>query len=163
MKITIEMTAKVSHRFGSGMKAQRYSNNFISLERCLKRLNLLKAICGKTWGANSETIMYTYRTFIRPVIEYGCVLFAHCDQDLLSKLQAIETSAIKIAYDLAPWTTNYWCYKQVNFTLILERIQLLAKQFINKNKNDYVLKPFIHNNKPSLNGNHSPIYKALNW
>ena len=28
--------------------------------RCQKRLNLLKAIKGKVWGANPNTIMYTY-------------------------------------------------------------------------------------------------------
>ena len=118
-------------------------------ERCLKRLNLLKAICGRTWGANSDTIMYTYRTYIRPLMEYGCVLFAHAKSDLLSKLQAIERNAIKLAFDLAPWTTNYWCYTMITFTPILDRLKALAKQFIKKNENDFLLKPYIEGSKPS--------------
>ena len=132
-------------------------------ERCQTRLNLLKAISGRTWGANSETLMYTYRTFIRPLIEYGCVLFAHSKYDLLLKLQAIETKAIKIAYDLPPWTTNYWCYTLINFPPILDRIKTQAKKFVQANVSDFVLKPYIDENKPSINGNHSAIYKALNW
>ena len=132
-------------------------------ERCLKRINLLKALCGTSWGANQEIIMYTYRTFIRPLMEYGCVLFAHSNTDLLAKLQAIETRAIKLAFDLPPWTTNYWCYQQISFTPILDRIKTLAKNFLNKNKEDLLLKPLIENCKPAINGNHSPIYQALNW
>ena len=88
---------------------------------------------------------------------------AHASDTLLKKLQAIETHAIKLAYDLPPWTTNYWCYQSIKFTPILERLKLLAKQFIEKKRNDFVLKPFIDENKPAINGQHSPIYKALNW
>ena len=132
-------------------------------ERCMKRLNLLKAICGNSWGANTETIIYTYRTFIRPIMEYSAVLFAHADKKLLEKLQSIETHAIKLAYDLPPWTTNYWCYKTVSFTPILERLKKQAKLFIEKNREDFILKPFIDDMKPSTYGIHSPIYKALIW
>ena len=132
-------------------------------EQCMTRLNLLKTLCGKSWGADAETIMYTYRTFIRPKIEYGVVLFAHADRKLLEKLQAIETHAIKLAFDLPPWTLNYWCYQVVSFKPILERIKLLAKNFVEQNKEDFVLKPFIEQNKPSNYGIHSPIYKAMNW
>ena len=89
------------------------------VKRSKKRLNLLKALKGRTWGANPETILYTYKVFIRPILEYSCVLFAHAEQSLLKKIQAIETEAIKIAYSIAPWTSNYWCYSLVNFTPIL--------------------------------------------
>ena len=129
----------------------------------MKRLNLLKSLCGTSWGANTETILYTYRTFIRPIIEYGAILFAHADQKLLNKLQAIEIPTIKLAYDLPPWTTNYWCHQVINFTPILERLKTLSKKFIEHNKNDFLLKPFIENCKPSPYGTHSPIYKILNW
>ena len=51
----------------------------------------------------------------------------------------------------------------INFTPILQRLKSLAKQFIKKNDNDFILKPYIENSKPSKYGNHSPVYKALNW
>ena len=132
-------------------------------ERCLKRLNLLKSLCGTSWGANPEIILYTYRTFIRPILEYGCVLFANSDTETLSKIQSIETRAIKIAFDLPPWTTNYWCYQQINFSPILDRIKKLGKDFLNKNKEDFLLKPLIEDCKAAPNGNHGPIFKALKW
>ena len=76
------------------------------------------------------------KVFIRPILEYSCVLFEHVDQKLLNKIQAIETEAIKIAHNIAPWTSNYWCYSYINFTPVLERLKNLAKKFLDKNKKD---------------------------
>ena len=129
----------------------------------MKRLNLLKALTGRKWGANTDTILYTYRTFIRPLIEYSAVLIAHCDKNMFKKIQAIEIKAIKIAFDLPPWSLNTFCYDLVSFSPIGDRLKQLAKQFIEKNRKDFVLKHYIENAKPSLKGHHSPIYKALNW
>ena len=134
-----------------------------TVSKCKKRLTLLKAIRGKEWGASPHTILYTYKTFIRPVLEYGSVLFAHAKDELLNKIRAIETQAIKIAYRLPPWTTNYWCYEMVNFENILDRLKKNAKQFLNKNSNDELIKPLIDNAKPSMTGQHSAVFKAMNW
>ena len=133
------------------------------MSRCRKRLNLIKALRGKSWGAHPQTLLYTYKVFIRPLLEYGCILFAHSDTDLLKKIQAIETEAIKIAFHLPPWSSNYWCYKMLDFENILERIKKLGKSFINKNLEDNLIKPLIKDAKASMNGQHSPVYKILNW
>ena len=133
------------------------------VSRCKKRLNLLKALRGKSWGAHPSTLMYTYKVFIRPLLEYGCILFAHSDTNLLKKIQAVETEAIKIAFQLPPWTTNHWCYTMVHFDKILDRIKNLGKSFIDKNKEDFLIKPLIDAAKPSMSGKHSPVFKILNW
>ena len=130
------------------------------VSRCRKRLNLLKAIRGKKWGAHPNTILYTYKVFIRPLLEYGCILFAHADINLLKKIQVVETDAIKIAFQLPPWATNHWCYDLVKFDKILHRIKKLGKSFI---EDDALIKPLIDDAKPSMNGKHSPVYKILNW
>ena len=131
--------------------------------RCQKRLNLLIAIRGREWGASPETIMFTYKRFVRPVLEYGSVLFAHANPELLKKIQAIETAAIKIAYRLPPWTSNTWCYRLVNTENILDRLKKQAKIFRLKNQNDDLISPLIKESKISIIGKHSPVYKALNW
>ena len=87
----------------------------------------------------------------------------YASEDLLKKIQSVETTAIKIAFDLAPWTTNYWTYTKIKFTPILERLKDVSTKFINKNKNEILLKPLIDNIRPGALGKHSPIYKCLNW
>ena len=131
--------------------------------RCQKRLNLLKAIRGREWGASPETIMFTYKRFVRQVLGYGSVFLAHANPELLKKRQAIETEAIKIAYRLPPWTSNTWCYRLVKTENILERLKKQAKIFLLKNQNDDLISPLIKDSKMSIIGQHSPVYKALNW
>ena len=105
------------------------------VSRCKKRLNLLKALCGRTWGASTVTIMYTYKSFIRPILEYGSILYAYSSDDQIKKIQAVETQAIKIAHRLPPWTTNTFCYEYVGFEKISDRLKTLAKNFLRPNSN----------------------------
>ena len=133
------------------------------VNRARKRLNLLKALRGQSWGASPETILYSYRTFVRPLLEYSSILFAHASDSALRKIKAVETSAIKIAFRLAPWATNTYCYKLVTFPNILERIKNLSKNFIHNNINDELIKPLIDDVKPSTIGHHSVLYKALKF
>ena len=58
--------------------------------RSKKRINLLKAVTGTNWGANSTTILTLYKQFVRPVLEYGfqaiCIMPAYY-QEFLQKIQ----------------------------------------------------------------------------
>ena len=142
------------------IKKSTYSKYNLQIQ---KRLNLLKALRGQSWGASPETLMYSFRTYIRPLLEYSCILFAHSNTNLLKKIQNIETQAIKIAYRLAPWATNTSCYNLINFPKINDRLKSLAKNFVNNNKEDDLIQPLIMNIKPSMTGHHSPLYKAIKF
>ena len=144
------------------------SNNFSEhiddiMTRAKKRLNLLKALRGQSWGASPETLLYSYRTYIRPLLEYSCILFAHSNDSILKRIQSIETQAIKIAFRLAPWATNSSCYNLVTFPKILTRLKTLSSKFLNMNQNDELIEPLIKDNKMSIIGQHSAIYKVLNF
>ena len=144
------------------------SHNFIEhiddiVTRAKKRLNLLKALRGQSWGASPETILYSYRTYVRPLLEYSCILFSHSNELLLKKIQAIETQAIKIAFRLAPWATNTSCYSLVTFPKILERLKTLSRKFLTMNKTDDLIEPLISEAKMSIQGQHSSIYKILKF
>ena len=118
---------------------------------------------GQTWGASPDTLLYSYRTYIRPILEYGCILFAYSHDSLLKKIQNIETEAIKLAHRIPPWATDTWCYNLVTFEPILNRIKKLSSNFIEKNKNDELITPLIEDLKPSMRGNHSPLYKIMTF
>ena len=48
--------------------------NYI-IDRCNKRLNLMRNLCGTTWGASISTLLVIYKTLIRSVIEYGEIIY----------------------------------------------------------------------------------------
>ena len=91
------------------------------------------------------------------------ILFTHANDDLLRKIQAVETQAIKIAFRLAPWATNKSCYNLVTFENILKRMKKLSNDFLCANKNDDLIKPLIEDSKMSMTGLHPTIYKILNF
>ena len=111
------------------------------VSRAKKRLNLLKAIRGQQWGASPETLLYTYRSYVRPIMEYGSILFPHEKETLLQKIQTVEIEAIKISFRLPPWASNTWCYSLVNFEKIKTRLQKLSKSFVEKNQDEELIKP----------------------
>ena len=41
--------------------------NYI-VDKCKKRINLLRAVAGNKWGANKNTLLRIYRSLIRSVI-----------------------------------------------------------------------------------------------
>ena len=147
--------------FDEKLTFKPHIENIIS--RAKKRLNLLKTIRGKDWGASPATLMNTYKSYVRPILEYSSILFAHSDYDTLKRIQAVETEAIKIAFRLPPWTTNFWCYKYSKIEKVLDRLKAQSKKFLDSNSKDELIIPLIENSKMSTIGQHSAVYKTLNW
>ena len=114
--------------------------------KCLKRINMLKAIRGNSWGTSPETLIFTYKSFVRPIIDYSCVVYAHSgDEEIYSKLRAIETKLIKLAFRLAPWTPYKICYQYFKGEDIISRVKRLAINFINKNRHsDEIMKEIVN-------------------
>ncbi|GBO14335.1 RNA-directed DNA polymerase from mobile element jockey [Araneus ventricosus] len=66
------------------------------VEKGRKRLQLLKFISGRDWGANSGTLRMTYTALIRPVLEYGYQVYQVASQTNLNKLEKVQLSAARI-------------------------------------------------------------------
>ncbi|GBM34660.1 hypothetical protein AVEN_122054-1 [Araneus ventricosus] len=62
-------------------------------EKGRKRLQLLKFISGRDWGANSGTLRMTYTALIRPVLEYGYQICQVASQTKLNKLERVQLNA----------------------------------------------------------------------
>ncbi|GBL86271.1 putative RNA-directed DNA polymerase from transposon BS [Araneus ventricosus] len=61
-----------------------------------RRLNILKYISGRDWGANAETLRTTYIALIRPILEYGLPVYFCASDSNLQKLERVQLSAARI-------------------------------------------------------------------
>ena len=68
-----------------------------AVDKCKKRLNLLRAISGNKWGASKKTLLLVYRSLIRSVIEYGCIAYDSMGVENKRKLDSIQAQALRIA------------------------------------------------------------------
>ena len=62
-------------------------------EKCQKRMNLLRLLCGTTWGAAKSSLLTIYRTMIRPVIEYGFEAYLFSSKYVLETIQKLQNTA----------------------------------------------------------------------
>ena len=65
-------------------------------EKCLKRLNLLRLLCGTDWGGSKACLLIIYRTLIRPKMEYGFEAYLFSPKYILESLQKIQNAALRI-------------------------------------------------------------------
>ena len=67
-------------------------------QRCLKRLNALRAISGSSWGACRSSLLQVYRATIRSVLDYGCEVVDLGNERIKSVYEKIQAQALAICF-----------------------------------------------------------------
>lgn len=52
-----------------------FARFFPVLFKCEKGLNILRCAVSKKWGADVSTALAFYRSYIRSILDYGCILY----------------------------------------------------------------------------------------
>ena len=69
--------------------------NYVA-DRCKSRLNLMRSISGSNWGADKKSLLHIYQAMIRSIIDYGCEAYHSASSAILSKLDRIQSFALRI-------------------------------------------------------------------
>ncbi|GFT86484.1 putative RNA-directed DNA polymerase from transposon BS [Trichonephila clavipes] len=95
-----------------------------------KRLDLLKYIAGRDWGADAGTLRLTYTSLIRPVLEYGSQIYFSASCTNLAKLDRVQSSAARIITGMRhSCPTDLVLFEADIMPLDLRRKLLLSKYF----------------------------------
>ena len=62
-----------------------------------KRLNLIRALPGNSWGASKKALLTIYRSLIRSVIDYGAIAYNSASESIKHRLDVIQNKALRIA------------------------------------------------------------------
>ena len=71
-----------------------------SSTKAKKSLNIIKALTSTTWGKQKETLLVTYKTLTRPILEYGATIYGPIIESkptLTNKLQTVQNAALRTA------------------------------------------------------------------
>ena len=71
-------------------------------QKCKKRLNLMRAVAGNSWGASNKALLTIYRSLIRSIIDYGSIAYNHrcmlcynsASDNIKGKLDIIQHKAL---------------------------------------------------------------------
>ncbi|XP_054719197.1 uncharacterized protein LOC129228541 [Uloborus diversus] len=108
------------------------SNGHISnlVIKSRKRLNILKYISGRDWGADAKTLRSTYIALIRPILEYGFPVYFCASTSNLLQLERVQLSAARIITGLRNSCPNDIVLYEANLPpLGLVRNSKLVKYF----------------------------------
>ena len=75
--------------------------------KCLKKLNLLKAIAAYRWGPTTQHLIQLANSMISGTIEYASLVFEHA-------AKYSYNSALHFALGLPKWTPNFKLYTEAN-------------------------------------------------
>ena len=66
------------------------------IQRCARRLNIMKCISGRDWGADRRTLLRLYTSLIRPILDYNAFLFDTISPTNIGRIEAIQNNALRI-------------------------------------------------------------------
>ena len=72
---------------------------------CHRRLNIMKSIAAKNWGADQHTLLQFYKAYILGKLNYGAHIYDSASKSLKAKLDPIQNAALRIitgAYKSTP-------------------------------------------------------------
>ena len=65
-------------------------------QKCSRRINILKCIAGRDWGADRSTLLKLYTSLIRPILEYNAFLFDTISDTHIATIEAIQNTSLRI-------------------------------------------------------------------
>ena len=99
--------------------------------RCLKRLQILKALAGTDWGQSKENLIMTYKALIRSLIDYGCVIgYPNASKTQIHKLQIIQNTTLRIATGCHHNASQAHVHAECKMMTVDNHLRLLCSQFL---------------------------------
>ena len=116
--------------------------------KSMARLNLLRMLSRK--GVENTTLIKLYKTFVRPLFEYGCVATISTNQSNIQKIQRVQNEFIRVCLKLPKYISTKILHEASGLEMVIKRLEFVAKKHFEKLKKDDNVKSLIEN-RQSLN------------
>jgi hypothetical protein len=104
-------------------------------EKANKTINLMKSLTATKWGKQKETIVTTFKTITRPIIEYGSTIWSPIISDSnLNKLQVVQNAALRTATGCTRDTNLQHLHEETDVLPLKEHLKLHASQLRQKSQ-----------------------------
>ncbi|GFT70846.1 RNase H domain-containing protein [Trichonephila clavipes] len=100
--------------------------------KALGKLNILRKLCGTSWGSRPQTLKSTFRTVIRLVLEYATPIWTPASFSVKRKLDSVQHTAAKIIIGAVSSTNNEKAEQECGLPPLESRRKLATIKFTNK-------------------------------
>ena len=102
------------------------------IQSCMKKMRIIQRLCGTTWGSMDRSLLKLYTQYIRPVIEYGLIIYGTCSKQLFNKLECVQNTAIRLATGCRKTTKIQNLLQEGGLPPIENRYKLLTIRYLTK-------------------------------
>jgi hypothetical protein len=106
-----------------------------TLKKSRNRANLLYRIRGRIRGCDSKTLYHTYKSYIRPVIEYLAPIYATLYPALLHQISACERRMLRRIFRLPDRFPSDNLHQETNTIPIQSRLKELHSRYVTRTLN----------------------------
>ena len=92
------------------------------LERCNQKFHRLRILVNKKWGPSLETILQIYKQCVRPIFEYGIVSTIIVSETVITKIQRVQYSFIRLALHLPKYVSARLLHEASGLPYVRERL-----------------------------------------
>ena len=91
--------------------------------RTLKpKFHRLRKLVNKKWGSSPSTILQIYKQCVRPIFEYGIVSTITVSETVITKLQRVQNSFIRLALRLPKYVSAPLLHEASGLPYVTERL-----------------------------------------
>jgi hypothetical protein len=95
-----------------------------------QRLNLMKAVCGSSWGHNKETLLLTFRAFVESVFSFASpIWFPNYKPSNIQKLQVIQNAAMRLITGCLKASSIDHLHCETKLMPVAEHLSMLCSVF----------------------------------
>ena len=100
-------------------------------DRASSQIRLLKALAGTRWGQSKETLLLTYRSYIRPILSYAApVWFPGASRTAIGKLQVVQNAALRVATGCLKMSPISHLHAETKVLPVSESLDLNCRQYL---------------------------------
>ena len=92
------------------------------LERCNQKFHCLRILVNKKWVPSPGTISQIYKQCIRPIFEYGIVSTIFVPETVITKIQRVQNSFIRLALLLSKYVSAHLLHEASGLSYVRERL-----------------------------------------
>lgn len=128
--VTLENTPKLlGVTFDSLLKFSHHVQS--SINNTKPKINILKSLAGTDWGQDQETLVSTYKSIGRSVLEYGAPIWSPIiSNNSWNKLQVVQNQALRIATGCLKMSNTDHLHQETKVLPLQPHATLITKQFL---------------------------------
>ena len=100
-------------------------------KKASKKLKIVKALAGTTWGQDTETLLITYKALVKSTLDYAAPIWStNAKPSPLSKLQNPQNAGLRAVTGCHKIASQTHLHAETQMLPVADHVRMLSAQFL---------------------------------